>query len=136
MTEPSAGLGRFQAHRPGALRAFRDLSIRLFGIDQGDRAPVCLRRFVDQGEDPLRTRQAHDHCVDLVGHLAHVAGKLLGHGQKRDHDADADGQPGQAQVGRVPGDQQSAAQGHDDEQNIAQIDENGEQGVGVLVGTL
>ena len=80
--------------------------------------------------------QAHDHHVDLVGHLADGAGKLLGHVQEGHHDADAQGHARQAQVGRAVQQQGAARQGHDDVGHVAHVAQQGHQDVGVAVGLL
>ena len=54
----------------GMLRSLGDIAVFVnFGVDQLDIAVVCLRLFVHQLEDALRTGQRHDDGVDLVGDL-------------------------------------------------------------------
>ena len=71
--------------------ALRHGAIRIFpGVDQRDIALIRLWLFIQQGEDAVRARQAHDHHVHLVGNLADGAGELLGHVEEGHHNADAE----------------------------------------------
>ena len=64
----------------GALGALGQGAIGVFPrVHQGDIALVGLFLLVQQRQNAVRARQAHNHHVHLVGHLADGAGKLFGH---------------------------------------------------------
>ena len=67
-------------------------------------------------------------------HLVDVARELFCHVQERHHDADAQSQPRYAQVGGACQQQRTARYGHQHIQHVADIVEDGAQGVGVAVG--
>ena len=76
-----------------ARRALLQRAVRpLFRVHQRHIALVGFRLLVDERKNALRAGQAHDDGIDLIGHLADIAGKLLRHVQKRHHDADAERQ--------------------------------------------
>ena len=128
-------VGMLPGPHVGPLLALGEVAVgALLGVDQGDVALIRLRLLVDEIEDPLGAGQTHDHGVDLVGHLADVAGELLGHVEEGHHDADAEGQTREADVGGA-GEQQGAAhQGHDDVEHVADVVEDGHESIGVAVG--
>ncbi len=53
-------------------------------------AVVRFGLFIQQVENALCARKPHDDGIELVGHLADVAGKLFGHIQEWDDNADAE----------------------------------------------
>ena len=123
--------------RPGSGTrfAFQEGSVgRGLRIDQRHRPLIGLRRFVHHLEHAARTRQAHDHGVDLIGQLPHVARQLLGHVEEGNHNADADGQPRKAEVGRVRDQEQPARHRHQHVQHVADVAEDGHEHVCVAVG--
>ena len=85
-----------------ALLALGQAAVRGFlGVDERDVAFVRFGLLVQQREDAVRAREAHDDHVHLIGDLADGAGELLGHVQKRHHDADAERHAGEADVRHV-----------------------------------
>ena len=116
------------------LAAFGQHAVFLARVHERDVAVVRLGLFVNEVEDALRARKSHHDGVDLMRHLTNVARKLLGHIQKGDNDADAQRQPGNAEVGDA-GKQQQAAR-HPDRrvEDVADVVENGAEGVGEFVG--
>ena len=119
----------------GALRVFLQGAVGvLTGVDQRDIAVVGLGFLVQQGEDAVRTGQAHDDHVDLVGHLADGAGKLLGHVQEGHDNTDAECHAGNAEVGRAVQQQGAAHQRDNHIHNIADVCQQRHQDIRIAVG--
>ena len=118
----------------GALLALGQGAVRIFlGVDQGDIAVVGLRLLVQQSKDAVRTGRTHDDHVDLVGHLADCTGKLTGHVQERNDDADAEGHAGNADVGHIGQQQRAADQCDNDIHDVADVAQQRHQDVGKAV---
>ena len=130
-------VGMLPSPHVGALFALHQVSVPvLLGVYQGDVALVGLGLFVNQVKDTLGAGHAHDNHIQLVGNLADVAGKLLGHVQKRHHNADAKGHAGKAQVGGACHHHNARDNGHAHIQHIADVVQDGHKHVGVDVGLL
>ena len=97
-------------------------------------ARVLLDRLVEQFEDALGAGKTHDHEVDLHRHLADLRGELLGHVEERHGHGDGERQAREAQVWRVRRDERAGRDGHDHVEQVAEVHEDGHEGVGVAVG--
>ena len=99
-------------------------------IDQGDGAVVLLGGLIHQVEDALGASQCHDHRVHLLGDLADGVGKALGELEEGGDGAQSNGAADAVQC------QGAARHGDDDILDIADVDEDGHEDVGVLVGLI
>ena len=120
----------------GALCALDILAVFLARVHEGDIALVRLGFFVQQGKDALRACDAHDDGVYLMRYLADVAGEGFGHVQERHDDADAEGQAGNAHIRHAADEEEPARDGHYDVEYVADVVQDGAEGVGVFVGLL
>ena len=78
----------------GALVRLDQLALRVAPcVHQGDVTLVGLRFLAHEAKDALRSREAHDHEVDLLGHLPDGPREALGQVEVGDHDVDGERQP-------------------------------------------
>ena len=118
----------------GALGALLELAGRVLAhVHEGDVALVLLGLLVYEREDPLRTREAHDHEVDLLRHLADGAGEALRHVEERHDDGDGQGHAADGGVGEAGGEEGDARERDDDVGEVAHVHEDGHEGVAVGV---
>ena len=106
----------------------------VFCIDQGNKALVLLRLFIDQLEDTSCTCKAHGDQCHLVGALSHGLGQLSGHPQERDDNSDryrTKAPPGQVRCLEI--NHQAANNGKNHIHQIAHIAKDRHQGITILV---
>ena len=99
-----------------------------------DVALVLLGLLVDELEDALGAREAHDHGVHLVGYLADLVGELLGHVEERHAHGDGERQPRDGGVGDAEHQEDADGHGDDHVEQVAGVHEDGHERVGVGVG--
>ena len=97
-------------------------------IHQSHGAVVLLGRLIHQIKDTLGAGQSHDHRVELLGDLADGVGQALGQLEEGSDDAQGDAGANAAEG------QSTAGHGDDDILGIADIDQDGHEDVGVLIG--
>ena len=97
-------------------------------VHQGNHAVILLGGLIHQIEDSLCARQCHDHRVELLGDLADGVGEALGQLEEGGNGTQSNAGVNTAQS------QRTAGHGHDHVLDVADVDQNGHEDVGVLVG--
>ena len=124
-------LGNLPGPQIGALTGFLEGAVLVIGhVDQGDGAVILLGGLIHQVKNPLSTGQSHDHRVELLRDLADWVGQTLGELEEGCDDTQGNTAP-QAIEG-----QRSAHHGDDHILDVANVDEDGHEDIGVLVGLI
>ena len=106
----------------------------VFCVDQGNKALVLLRRFIDQLEDTSCTCKTHRDQGYLVGTLSHGLCQLSGHAKEGDDDADRHrAETAKGQVRSLAVYHQTAYDRQDHIHQVTHIAQNRHQRVAVLV---
>ena len=133
--QSSVGMGMFPGPGMGMLgRFFKGSVLPDFAVHQGDIAVVFFRFFIHQSKNPGSAGQPHYNGIDLLGKLIDIAGKLLGHIQKRNNDIHRKGQPGKAEVRHRRKQKHPTDRRADNIQNISDIHNHRRQAVGIGMG--
>ena len=117
-------MGMFPCPDIGAFVCFADAAIGIFsGVNQCHISFIRFRLFVKERQNTVRTCQAHDDHIDLIGDLPNSTGKLLCHVQKRHDNADAERHTGDADIGNIGEHQCATDQGDHNIHHIADVAE-------------
>ena len=121
----------------GALEAFLKLAGSVLAhVDQGNVALVRLGLLVNEREDALGARKAHDHEVNLLGDLANGAREALREVEERHHDVDGECDARDGGVVRSRGEHGAASQCNYHVGEVAHVHEDGAKGVAIDVRSL
>ena len=121
----------------GVVGALGDRAVRgNVGVDECDKAVICLSLFIDEGEDALRACARHDDGIDLLGELVDIARELLGHVEERDENRDIQRLAGKAQVRNADKQQHAAHERQSHIEEVADVADDGAEHAGIGVGAV
>ena len=131
----AVAVGMTPGPMPGVLLGLGDGPVLAdAAVDQRDIALVGLGLLIHQLKYTLGARRGHDDGVDLLRESVDVTGKLLGHVQKRDQDADREGRAGERNVLHAREQEHAADEGQRDVKHIADVGDDRPERAGKGVG--